>query len=303
MLRKIQELTYRYSILRKVLLPAILLRRRSIEKKLKIQKKVVQNLEDLLVGDPILQVDEFSGKFTFDIRSDLFARLLIKNSYEPELSSLCIQYLDPERDVIDVGANIGLYSILFAKNMGIGRVLAVEPTPNAINRLRQNLKLNNVEDRVEIFEGVASDKNGSTTINIIQGKEEFSSIGEISHPSIDGEQSENVKVDSLTLDSLVEQRALDPGFIKADVEGSEHLFFSGSKKVLSKNRPIILSELSDFLLRKNGSSADSVIQTLRKFEYEIMDPMNPSIRPGRKEFGDMLCIPTEKMKQRVGKRS
>ena len=75
---------------------------------------------------------------------------------------------------VDIGANIGFFSILLGKNTEKGKIFAVEPTESALKRLYANLKLNNVSDKVIVFEGVVSDYNGTIEIKIIPGKEEYS---------------------------------------------------------------------------------------------------------------------------------
>lgn len=286
-------------IIKAVLYPAVVARRSYCKKKWQGQKELTkeftEELSALLCEDPIIHVKEFSGKFAVDIRSDLFFRMLHKKSYEPELVQLCLKYLDRDRDAIDIGANIGFFTILFAKSLsGDKRVLSIEPTKNALKRLRKNIKLNKIIEKVDIFEGVASNQIGSIEINTIEGKEEYSSLGVMKHPSISKENYTTEKVKSITIDKLVEQKSLNPGFIKVDVEGVEHLVFEGAQKVLENKRPIILSELSDFLLKENGSSAQEVVDLIKQYEYDVFDATNPSIKPGIEDFGqNILCFPKE----------
>ena len=212
--------------------------------------------------------------------------------YEPQLVKQSLHYLNTDKDALDIGANIGLFSVLFAKHLRGRKVLAIEPTQRARRWLRENLAHNHVQDRVIVFEGAASDRQGQTTIRTIPGKE-YSSLGVMEHPAITGEPCSEEKISTDTVDHLVEQHGLTPGFMKVDVEGAEHLVFSGAQQVLKQHRPIILSELSDFLLVRNGSSAAQVIGLIESCGYDIIDPMHPNQAPGRSEFGDILCVPCE----------
>jgi len=255
---------------------------------------------DTLIGDPLLRVDEFEGVFAVDCHSDLLYRMIIDKCYEPQLVEFCKKYMDPHRDVIDVGANIGFYTVMFAKNIVSPRkVLAIEPARNALRRLRRNIAVNGVKERIEVFEGVVSNKSGSVGLKTIGGKEEYSSIGAMTHPSIEQEEWTLEEVVSTTIDDLVLKKSINPGFLKVDVEGVEHLVFQGAERVLADDRPIILSELSDFLLRSNGSSAKEVIELLQAHEYDLFDPAGPSVQAGDKDFGDILCFPKE-MNVRMG---
>ena len=248
---------------------------------------------ELLVEDPVIKVDEFEGIFTVDCRSDLFKRLLLHKAYEPSLVKFALKYLNKDRDVIDIGANIGFYTVLFAKNLNSGKVLSIEPTKNAFQRLLKNIKLNQVEDKVILFEGAVLNYIGTTKIKIVEGKEEYSTLGSLSHPSISKKRYILQEVKTKTIDELVDQYSLDPGFMKVDVEGMEHLVFDGSKDVLKTKRPVILSELSDYLLKKNGSSAIEVINFIRSYGYNIIDTQTPNIPPQMKEFTNILCVPKE----------
>lgn len=292
-LDKARKLLQRYPLLRMLLFPVQRMRARAYHKKQVLQKDVVRNLRNVLVSDPLVSVEEFKGVFSIDRRSDIFERIVIDGLYEPDLVRYCKQYLISDKDVLDIGANIGFYAVMFAKNIHGRRVLAVEPTRNALERLRKNIALNHVEDRVIVFEGAVSDKAGKVTMSVIPGKEEYSCVGVMEHPSIVKEQYVSEEVASITVDELVAQYDLDPGFMKVDVEGGEHLVFSGAKKVLSTSRPVILSELSDFLLTKNGASSMDVINLIRQYDYDVLDPRNPNDAIGKKAFGDIICFPKE----------
>src|SRR3546814_9162768 len=93
-------------------------------------------------------------------KSHLFRRLFINGEYEPELAKLFLKYLDPSRDVIDIGANIGFFSVLAGRRLSTGRVLSVEPTDAAFARLSRNVQLNGVSDRAILHQGLISDTHG-----------------------------------------------------------------------------------------------------------------------------------------------
>jgi len=265
----------------------------NISRKKYEQLKMVRKMSELLIVDPVLKVDDFNGIFSMSKHSDLFIRLLIENKYEPEQVALCHEYLNKKRDIIDVGANIGFYTILFAKSLVNNKVLSIEPASNALKHLYHNIEINGVLDRVTVFEGVASEKPGTTILKIVNGKEEYSTLGSLVHPSVCGTKYDLVEVKATTLDNIVESMSLDPGFIKVDVEGSENLVFKGALNVLTKKRPVILSELSDYLLRNNGSSAEEILYMIKQCGYDIYDAVNPKNDPGKSEFADIICFPKE----------
>ena len=224
----LKKIALKRPTIKKLLFPVIEVRRYFRKKRYERQKKVLTNLGKVLIGDPTIAVDAFKGVFSLDIQSDLFANIIIAGNYEEQLVRYCEKFIDADKDAIDVGANNGLYSVLFAKNINNRRVLAIEPAKNALHHLRHNIKINGVEKKIEIFEGVVTDKNGPMRLKTVRGKEEYSSLGEMAHPSISKSDWVYEDVVSTILDELVQCKSLNPGFIKIDVEGSEHLVVKGA---------------------------------------------------------------------------
>jgi FkbM family methyltransferase len=256
-----------------------------------VKNEVLKSLENVLCEDPVIRVDEFQGVFAIGGKSDLFKRIVAENRYEPELSKVCLSYLNPDRDAMDIGANVGFYTVLLAKTLKDRKVLSVEPAPNAVARLKKNIELNGVQNKVIYFDGVVSDHLGEAEIKVVIGREEFSSMGEMIHPSVAESKYEKIKVSATTVDELVKENNLDPGFIKIDVEGMEHKVLNGMHEVLKNKRPVVMTELTDPLLKKNGSSSKEVIRFFESYGYEVTDPLSDELHPGEREFGDILCVP------------
>jgi FkbM family methyltransferase len=253
--------------------------------------QVIENLRRLLAEDPVLCVAGYPGRFVVGRESDIFRRILVAGDYEPELVEVCRRHVDPRRDAIDVGANIGLYSILLADLLLSGRVLAIEPTANALQRLRRNIALNGREASVAVFPGAAAATDTTVAISTVPGREEYSTAGLLGHPSISGASFETYQVAARTIDNLVAEHALKPGFVKIDVEGMEHTVLAGMHATMEAYKPVILAELSDPLLRNNGSSAAEVLAEIRRHGYLISDPIHADREPGSHPYGDILCVP------------
>jgi FkbM family methyltransferase len=291
---RLRDTISRSNAARILLHPAILIRRALLKRHDSAFDRLAENLEKCLAEDPIVRLEEFQGTFLLDRRSHLFARVVSDGFYEPELAAVCVANLDATRDAIDVGANAGLYTNLMARQLRGGRVLAIEPAANALAKLRSNLKRNGIEARTLVFEGAVSDRDCTRTLKIVAGKEEYSSVGTMAHPSIVSEQFETIDVQATTIDALVQRHALDPGFIKIDVEGAEHDVLRGAEATLREHRPVVLSELSAHLLAHNGTSASAVVEHMQRLGYRVTDPLNPDGRFSVRDYGDMLCVPIER---------
>lgn len=291
---RVSHLFHRHPFLRILLSPALGLRRAWLARRRQERALVHERLVELMVEDPVICLAEFQGNFSLDVRSDLFARYILDGTYEPALVLLLKTFLNLDRDVIDIGANVGFYSVLCGKLISPSRkVLAIEPTQNALDRLRNNVERNGLSHKVIVHEGAASRQDGVTNLHFIEGKEEYSSLGPLCHPSVLKTPAQTVAIRCSKLDTLVAAYALDPGFIKVDVEGAEHSVFEGSVQVLSQHRPIVMSEFSLPLLKESGSSAEAIIRFFKGLDYVVFDPFVPTLHPGVRAFGDILCLPCE----------
>ena len=182
-------------------------------------------------GSLVVRVPDFGGAFELDIRSDILKCLLIHRTYEPKVVEVVRERVDPQNDVIDVGANVGLFTILMAGLISQERrLLAIEPTPGAVEYLRKNIRENGLAGKVIVFEGLATNRCQPCTLNVIPGMEEYSSIGGLIHPATKGQRSHRITVPGETIDRLVDRFALRPGFIKIDTEGAEYQVLSGDSK-------------------------------------------------------------------------
>jgi FkbM family methyltransferase len=256
-----------------------------------VRDRYQQDLTELLADDPIVKVPEFNGNFAMSVQSDIFKRILRNREYEPMVTRALLNYVRPDADFVDVGANIGFHSVLVAQQLTSGRVYCCEPTSRARLRLERNLQLNSVSNKVKVLPVALASKPGEMSINTVVGKEEYSSLGSLYHPSTSEEIQIKEVVEVTTIDILAKNHDMKLGIIKIDVEGFENQVLAGAENTLKNQRPVIVMELSDFMLKKNGSSADTVITFLESFKYRVFDPTEPNNPFQVKQFGDIVCIP------------
>ena len=284
---------HRNRLIRVSLSPMVLARRAFFGNARQHQLKVIDHLGRILSDAPQVRLPHFRGTFFVEARSDMFKRVALGDSYEEALAGVVERGVDTNKDAIDVGANCGFYTVLLARMLPGRKVISVEPTDGALKLLRRNIELNCVEGNVTVFQGVATDKEGSANLNVIEGREEYSTLGGIVHPSVILAEatSRSIRVAATTVDHLVISTGISCGFIKIDVEGHECAVLKGARETLLNHRPLVLAELADPLLRSNGSSALEVIHFMKDLNYNVVDPGDPAITPGKKAYGDILCIP------------
>lgn len=184
--------------------------------------------------------------------------------YEPEMVIAAQEILRPGDIAVDIGANIGFFSLLFAKCVGKnGRVISLEAQPAVYQRLRHNAAINS-ELNVQTIEVAATDFEG--TLEFHCGPVDHSGVGSIRSRGSDGEK--------ITVNAVRGDRILrDSGAIrlmKIDVEGAETKVIAGLKDTLQRFHPDILMEVSDGYLRESGSSAEELDRSLRDMGYYVL---------------------------------
>jgi|TARA_B110000259_G_scaffold90249_1_gene104791 FkbM family methyltransferase len=148
---------------------------------------------------------------------------------------------------IDIGANIGYYSILAGKFNPNIRVIAFEPSEGAMIYACENVRINNLEDIIKIEPLALFNKTGELDFyNVTNPK--FSTIYNLSgeHNLTESKNKlkyAKVKTNGIKLDTYLKDVDLERiDLLKIDTEGSEYLILEGAGKVLKKDRPIVICE-------------------------------------------------------------
>lgn len=175
---------------------------------------------------------------------------------------------------IDVGANVGMYSVMLSRLVGKnGLVLSFEPMSETFHFLNRTIngKLRKLPN-VKIFQKALGNKVGKVSLAYTLGNDD-----RISDP-LTRIKDINGNVDITTLDSFVSDLALsDIDFIKVDIEGYEMEFFKGSKEVLTKYHPLILTEIDQKWLMRYNSSVNDIYDFLESLGYKAFRLVNSTL--------------------------
>lgn len=163
-------------------------------------------------------------------------------TYEPELQAALRELIQPGAIIYDVGANIGYVSLLLAKASGeTGKVYAFEALPENAERWRQNIALNRMGIRLELFAGAVTQASGPVRFLVHASGGMGKAAGSAGRQ--DHYLSE-VNVQGISLDEFVYgQGNPPPQVVKMDIEGGEVLALPGMQRVLAEARPLMLMEL------------------------------------------------------------
>jgi len=223
---------------------------------------------------------------------------LRSGEYEPHLTSVFTRLCREGMTVVDVGANLGYFSLLASKLVGpSGRVIALEPNSENCRLLLSSLRLGGITNVVLL--PVACDRTTgwayySTHVGSNGGL--IDDVDLLAHPG--------VVVPTFRLDDIVEGPV---GFLKMDVEGAEGRVVGGATKLIERDRPIITTELTRDMLRRVSDA--SIADYLGYFEglgYALSvleastgaETRYPSVAAllddwgGRNELRDVLLVPS-----------
>lgn len=190
-------------------------------------------------------------------------RILTTGSFETDALSFLKSVVRAGDTCIDVGANIGIYSLAFSRLVGpSGKVEAFEPVTRNALLTELNCELNELRN-VRVVRAPLSDSSGK---NLSRHTPQSDSA--YSYFSADGEPGDTPP--SLSLDDYLGQRAISRvDFIKIDVEGAELSVLRGGAGLLaSRGRPrIIMIEMVDEYLGRFGDSVLTACTWLEQFGY------------------------------------
>lgn len=215
-------------------------------------------------GDRTRTLRRYGLRIQYDPNTEIGRYLHYRGSFEEEILRAIERQLRPGATFVDVGANIGLHTIVAANLVGKhGRVIAFEPGSPMRSRLLRNLEINELTN-VDVRPYALSRAEGVAELYM---PNKYNDGQSSLAPSADS-RSESVQL--RTLDH--EMRGVDFSagcVLKIDVEGSEADVLIGGREFIRNVKPTMFVECIDGYLKKRGSSGAEVFQFLRDAGYEL----------------------------------
>ena len=170
--------------------------------------------------------------------------------YEEGLTRMILSYLKPGMTFLDVGANVGYYTLMAAWLVGSdGSVHSFEPTPETYKILQSNAAK---KPNVRLNECAVSYESGTIRFNVygahlMGSNSKFETI-------LDSSQRPNIEpvsyeVAATTIDQYVIENGVRPNFIKIDAEHSEYDIIQGMHDTLHRHHPVISVEVGDINIK------------------------------------------------------
>jgi FkbM family methyltransferase len=224
---------------------------------------------------------------------------LLDESFENAEHRFVERFLRPGMTVLDIGANQGYYTLLSSMKVGPnGKVLAFEPSPREMHRLKLHLRLNHSKN-VETISSALGAVTGTDELHVVLGTE--SGCNSMRPPEV-SQPTDLVPVAVERLDDVLKARGVERvDFIKIDVEGAELSVLQGARELLRRSpRPVILAEVQDIRTKAWGYGAGEILSCLSELGYQWFEA-KPTGQMEEVSFdcqsydGNFVAIPQERV--------
>ncbi len=210
------------------------------------------------------------------------------------------ELLKPHHVFFDVGANIGVISMIAANIVAEGRVHAFEPSDHHLEKLHQNLRANDFQN-VVVNPYALANGNGSHKIHIPEyDEDEIHNTGRASL-NRDNELQVDFRTEEIItrqMDSYVDEQTINRiDFIKIDVEGEELNVLRGGQETIERFSPDVMMELNKHHLDRAGETPEDVLSYWDKQDYSVYRiGYNGEIKPVESpdqldEHQNLYCCP------------
>lgn len=233
-------------------------------------------MNSVVGGTMVVAPNNIPGYFEVSAISHLAMRIAIHGDYERDVTTVLANYSKQEGTFVNIGANVGFFSVYAAKVLGYSKVVAVEPNPSAFDLLCRNISANGLNGVIDAHQKCVARKEERLQLAVVDGMPEYSSIDRIVLPAVQKKEVRQVEVSAVPLRLIVGEERV--GILFVDTEGAEDEIFAGAEDILMRDLPLIYFECSEPLLRKFGSSSSALEQRLTKLGYVVRNGMAPSLR-------------------------
>jgi len=229
-----------------------------------------------------------------------------KGVYDKDDLDLIQSLIKKDRCFLDVGANIGFYSVsmgnFFRLNYPTNRVVAYEAFKGNFNRLQKNIEFNKLSEYCLINDYGLSDKEGEQIITLREDFKGGSNTGNAAIPTNEVFDSgfKTAPIKLMTLDQVWDEKYGIIDWVKMDIEGHEDYCLKGAQKTISKQRPAILMEVNKAYYKARNIDLNDTFLPLFPEGYFIFKQKNNEWLPIKSLFDcnsidNVVLLPKERL--------
>ena len=201
-------------------------------------------------------------------REQMSQAVYVSGLYEPCTSLVLQRLLRPGDTFLDVGANVGWFSMLAARWVGPhGRVISLEPSERECRRLREHVARNHLAN-VCVLRLAAGRDEGAAVLHVADERHSGLNTLKPTFMYRDVAEAHTEPVRVTTLDRVVEQESVSVvHVIKIDVEGAEYDVLLGARRVLERHKPVVILEVAGEAATAGHAERQALEDLLRSFGY------------------------------------
>jgi len=258
----------------------------------KILRRDLADFRRFIIGSFPIPVEDYKMFLDINDNLDLFKRVYEEGMIERRFIKREVKEGDV---VIDVGAHIGYFTLLFADLVGKrGKVFAFEPHPENFKLLERNIKLNGFQN-VILEQKAVSDKNGEDNLYI--SKDDSGD-----HRLYPSDERTSIKVKTVRLDDYIKNFKTKVDFVKIDTEGKEPFIIQGMREILAVNSQMkMIVEYLPAGLERCGVNKLDYLTLLKKagfdifyvdYQKNIMLPIESNFtdRITQEDYANLICV-------------
>ena len=181
-----------------------------------------------------------------------------------------LEILNKDDNFIDIGANMGIYSLLASSKIEKGRIFSFEPSPKILPQLYENIALNNKKNCIRVIEKAVSGKEGYINFDVSDSPD-YNHIVYPKEAEVSFAGDSVLRVGTITLDKFISGKNIkNIKLIKIDVEGAELLVLKGLQKTLEEKKvAALIVEISKWTISRFGTTVEEIVYFLRKYGFDI----------------------------------
>lgn len=214
-------------------------------------------------GNKLVKLVKLQGFEMYVMTTDYIGQAILgSGDYEPHVTSVVVNTLKTGDVFLDLGANLGYYSLLAANLVGnSGKVIAIEPGPQNLQLLYASILRNNFSN-ITVYPFAASDD-----LQIIKLLTIGSNAGVVT--PLSPHKTFHLLAQAIMLDSLLQgEQRID--LVKIDVEAHEPFALRGMDELIRKHRPAIITEFHPYIMEANNHiDPENYLKQIEAYGYRL----------------------------------
>jgi FkbM family methyltransferase len=205
--------------------------------------------------------------------TSLMPSLVAYGYWEAGVTRTILRLLRPGQRVVEVGANVGYYTLLFASRVGpTGSVTAFDANPRAVDLLRRTLAANGLATAARVVPMAVGDRPGRVTLHRLARQQGSSSIYAFGPEDLAAwdDEATPLEVEATSLDAFFDADRTPVDLVKIDAEGAEPAIVAGMTGLLARSPHVrLVVELIPASLRRAGHDPRAFLESLVRLGFRV----------------------------------